>query len=96
MVRYVIAQLHVYTGSWENCLSSYHWHTSDPFSDAMAHLPLAEKRPKMHLKICCFFNLKIRYVHVLFFASWRRCTSFSRFIFSAAPWQGGAFKKKST
>jgi hypothetical protein len=39
----------------------------------------SQETPKNALK------KKIRSTYVLFFASWRRCTSFSRFIFSAAP-----------
>jgi hypothetical protein len=34
-------------------------------------------------------KIKKEGTYVLFFASWRRCTSFSRFIFSAAPWVAG-------
>jgi hypothetical protein len=45
-------------------------------------LPLPRNAPKRLKKI------KKEGTCVLFFASWRRCTSFSRFIFSVAPCWG--------
>ena len=61
--------------------------TRTQFFSRVFELPLprnAQKRTKNFLK-----NKEGTYV--LFLASWRRCTSFSRFIFSVAPWVRGDF-----